>query len=181
MIIGGEPTLHRECVDFLRIGHSRGFAQSIWSNAYSPLAKTKIGIIREEGTATVVEGTHKLNGAVSGFYNPYIFCSPVDMGVTRNPCKWGTLCGYSVDEASCTPCPIGGMIAHYTARQTLVPLEQLLNQDYLDTVYQDLCKHCGSFLPGDPCWKKADQSKIVEVNGTKMTKTWMEIFKCTGS
>lgn len=169
VIIGGEPTLHRDCVDFLRIGHDRGFEQHLWSNSYSQLAKDKVATVREEGLARVIEGTHKLNGAMPGFNNPSIFCSPADLGVTRSPCKWGDGtygCGYSVDEQGCTPCPIGGMIAHYTARQLLVSLRDLEPIE----MHPELCKHCGAFT-------KPNDRETTNVNGTSMTKTWMEIFK----
>ena len=181
VFIGGEPTLHRECIEFMRTGAERGFRQTIWSNSYSSLAKSKIGQIIKEDLATVVTGTHKLNGAATGFSNPYIFCSPVDLGTERvAPCKWGTGesgCGYSVDENQCTPCPIGGIIAHFSTPNTLAPLKFLLRAEYMNRVFQDLCGRCGSFLQLDECWNHVKRSKIENVNGTLMTEFWRKAFQ----
>jgi hypothetical protein len=180
VFIGGEPTLHSQCVKFMQLSHERDFRQTLWSNAYSKRAKDTIVKVRELDLGRVAEGTHKFNGAVAGFHNPYIFCSPADMGVTRSPCKWGYdsgSWGYSVDEQGFSPCPIGTMIAHYSAPATYAnELKDLVDPLYMDIVYQELCKHCGSFLPLDVCFGKVDRSKIKDVNGTKMTETWQVIF-----
>ena len=176
--IGGEPTLHSQCIEFLKTGHAYGFQQTIWSNAYSDRSQKVLEEIRSLGIARVCEGTRKIEGALLGFSNPMIFCSPVDLGITRPPCKWSIHCGYSADETGFTPCPIGGMIAHYSAPEAYAEsLHLLTDPEYMDQVYSLLCKHCGSFVQMEESYKKSARHKIQNVNGTMMTSFWRTVFQ----
>lgn len=179
--IGGEPTLHPQILDFMRIGKSRGFRQHIYSNAYTQKSRDILHRIRIRHLARTIATTEKLSGSVEKFNNPWIFCSAVDMGTSRyRPCRYGTGkhgAGYSVDELGCTPCCIGGEIAKRMAPEVLQPIERLKDDKYIKAAFELMCQHCGSFLHHDRCWKKCDQTGVVNVKGTAMTQTWIKAFK----
>ena len=174
MIIGGEPTLHPECLDLMRLGESRHFEQAIWSNGYSRHSRAILATIGQERIGGVVRGTQKPKGRQENFSTQTIYCSPIDCGLTRvAPCKWGTVCGYSVDELGITVCSIGGPIAHYTCTGAYTQnLDDLLNPDWVKQSLQLLCRHCGAFLDDE----LKDRLETSNVNGTLMTQTWIDAF-----
>jgi hypothetical protein len=178
--IGGEPTLHPQLVAWMRIGKNRGFKQHVYSNGFSEKSREKLAEIARDSLARIVASTQKPQGSVKAFNNPWMFCSPVDMGTERRSvCRYGSGnrgAGYSVDEAGCTPCCCGGEIAKRMCPEVVQPLERLLDQQSNSEAYEKMCRHCGSLVNYDRCWGKCDKSKAVAVNGTLMTETWIKAF-----
>ncbi len=178
MIIGGEPTLHPKCLDFLRLAKPRGFEQIIWSNGYSQSSQVVLTTIAEECLGRIIYTTQKPNGCQEPFLTQTIYCSPVDCKRERQPgslgCKWCVLNGYSVDESGITPCPIGGTVACYVclAEARTQDLNDLLNPDWVRHSFQLLCHHCGAFLDG----RLKKRPEVSSIEGTLMTRTWINGF-----
>jgi hypothetical protein len=176
VIIGGEPTLHPEFLTLLKIGHDRGFDQTIWSNGYSSKAKQLLSQVQESGVASIYWATHKERGPQKEFNVKTIFCSPKDCGKPRKEpgCLWLTKgCGYSVDELGITPCPIGGAIEGWVCLQgsRTNSLDDLLDLRWLGASLSRLCKHCGAFMGG-----MDRHPSVVKVRCTPMSPTWLRAF-----
>ena len=176
-ILGGEPTLHLRCLDFIRVAKARDFGVVIWSNNYGPLAKTVLAAIRpKRGKAGEINlVTQKPNGRWKDppmRWTRTIYCSPADCGLQRLGCWW-VRCGYSVNELGIAVCNIGGLLAHYTCPEVYTRnLADLLDPSWVERSYRMLCRHCGAFLDDD----LRDRPEVSNVNGTLMTETWIKAF-----
>jgi hypothetical protein len=87
VILGGEPTLHRELFEFIQIAHELSPGRvEVWSNGYRPAAKEKLARIRAEGVARVCEETIKADGDMV-LPQADFFLAPKDFGVINHrPC-----------------------------------------------------------------------------------------------
>ena len=177
LIIGGEPSLHPQCLEFLRVAKARGFEQSLWTNCYNDAAKELVKITEQEELAHAVRRTWKARGVPERFHKSTtwtVYCSPADCGMERAPCGWGAGCGPSVDELGITPCPIGGVMAAYVCspKASTKTLRDLLSSDWLHQSFKELCKHCGAFMDDE----LRDRPEVTSINDTLMTKTWIDAF-----
>ncbi len=176
-ILGGEPTLHSKCLDFMQLAIARNFRVVIWSNAYSPLAKSVLATVRRKRIGGISYITQKPNGSQKNFLSfgcntKTIYCSPADCGIERVGCNW-LRCGYSINELGITACNIGGLIAHYTCPKAYTQsLSDFLNPGWIERSFRLLCRHCGAFLDNE----LKDRPEVSDVNGTLMTQTWINAF-----
>ena len=115
ILIGGEPTLHKDVFQFIEIAHrfNPGHVE-IWSNGYSNRAKRVLQRIQSDGKCCVRKEGWKTSSIVHSITD--YFLAPVDFGETRKPCGVHSSnggCGISVDSEGYTICPIGGTIASW--------------------------------------------------------------------
>ena len=84
VILGGEPTLHRDLFEFIEVASELSPGRvEIWSNGYRPKAKEILARIREEGKAKVCEETIKPDGD-QVLPQPDFFLAPIDFGVINH-------------------------------------------------------------------------------------------------
>lgn len=168
VLIGGEPTLHRHCVEMGKLAKALAPIVRIYSNAHTAASRAvleelaALGIHNNGGTEKAEAVVHKVN--------PFI--SPADYGLTRQPCQWWgkRRCGYSVDHGGMTQCSIGGMIdgilglgVRSWAWKEIEEPERI----------KALCRHCGAFFTDWPAMGGPEQ---VTVRGQQMSPTWAKVL-----
>jgi hypothetical protein len=144
LLVGGEPTLHKDILEFIRLTEEAGRKLLIHTNAYSEKSKKVLEEIAK--TKCEISSVGFTDYGNKAFYNDTTFISPTDMGFERNgPCAvWDTCGGFSVDSLGYTPCSIGGMIANYICPSIRTPnLADLLDEKYIKFALKELCSHCG--------------------------------------
>ena len=113
VILGGEPTLHRDLFEFIEIANELSPGRvEVWSNGFRDAAKQQLARIREERKAKVCEETIKANGCMV-LPQADFFLAPKDFGVINHrPCHNHAAigCGISVDAEGYAACSIGGAI-----------------------------------------------------------------------
>jgi hypothetical protein len=113
VILGGEPTLHRDLFELIEIANELSPGRvEVWSNGYRQAAKDQLARIRAEGRAKVCEETIKTNGCTV-LPQADFFLAPKDFGVINHrPCHNHAAigCGISVDAEGYAACSIGGAI-----------------------------------------------------------------------
>lgn len=174
IIIGGEPTLHPEFLDFVAI--ATDFAPGrveVWSNGKRPRAKFLLDQVRADGQAKVIEGTIKDASVIHEVYD--IFLSPADFGAGREPCGTHASvtdpdCGISVDAAGYSLCCMGGMIDGLLGLGVRTKrLADLWDPDFARNQTRSLCRHCGQHLGIDG--RRIAASQVV--GGTLLSPTWI--------
>ena len=118
VIIGGEPTLHSDCIKFIEIANE--YTKSVegitmlYSNNYSPKAKDIISYVKDRNLCYVADfsfKTHSENHA-KNIDDFVVFISPEDINKKRTEiCGAYLYCGFSVDSLGYTLCSLGGMIS----------------------------------------------------------------------
>ena len=174
VIIGGEPTLHRDLFDFIEIANQMSPGRvEVWSNGYREDARRQLDRIRSEGLARVCEGTIKPDGSIIHPQNDY-FVAPIDFGVAeRSPCHLHCRsgCGMSVDASGYTLCPLGGAIDSVLE----LGLRTRCLKDLFDPVFADyqtraLCRMCGHELHIDS--QRIANSQVI--HGALMSPSWQQ-------
>lgn len=144
LLVGGEPTLHKDLLEFIRLTTEAGRKSLIHTNAYSQKSKEVLEEVKK--TACEIADVGFTDYGNKYFNNDTTFISPSDMGFERNgPCGvWNTCGGFSVDSLGYTPCSIGGTIANLICPSVRTTnLADLLDEKYIKFALKELCKHCG--------------------------------------
>ena len=144
LLVGGEPTLHKDLLEFIRLTEQAGRKMLIHTNSYSEKSKEVLKEVAK--TSCEIASVGFTDYGNKFFINDTTFISPDDMGFERNgPCTvWDTCGGFSVDSLGYTPCSIGGMIANFICHSIRTPnLADLLDEKYIKFALKELCKHCG--------------------------------------
>lgn len=148
LIIGGEPTMHPDFDEILRIsrqfvGHA-GLLQ-VWTNGRDRELITRI---RHEHNASVPEETFKEKSRIDFPWDDY-YISPADYGIERNKC-WqhaSEICGVSVDSGGYMPCAVGGMLDGVLKLGLRTKtLADLFDNEKNAELTKEMCKHCGACL-----------------------------------
>jgi hypothetical protein len=179
VIVGGEPTLHPQFFEFLKIAiNFTGDSNEIevWSNGYSAKSKKILEKVKDQQLAVVADGTIKNNGSIIQPAND-LYLAPIDFGMNyRLPC-WchaKELCGISVDSIGYTLCASGGAIDSFLKKGLRTKnLLNLFNEDWAKQHTDDLCKLCGHALGISK--EKENNSKII--CGSRMSKTWIDAIQ----
>jgi hypothetical protein len=200
MIIGGEPTLHPDFLDFCEIARrhvgARGLVQ-IWSNGHTERARQLLEVARKRFNCSIAWETQKPEGSVN-FTRPIpgavedMYVSPTDYGLPlRKPCfqHASIICGVSVDHYGYAPCALGGTIAGLLgdkARCRTRVLADLFDPEKVSKLTEELCRHCGyqlslqgaAAIPGLEIseWRQYVES-LPKVRGTRMSPTWQDAFR----
>lgn len=175
MLIGGEPTLHRDLFAFIDVASAfNPGSVELWSNGYGGAAQKILSRVRAEGRAAVVEGTIKNANVAHDVFD--IFQSPSDYGMTREPCgthasvEWPD-CGISVDHEGYTLCCMGGAIDGLLGLGVRTKrLADLWDVDFANRQTEALCKHCGQHL--GITGRQVATSQVIR--GTLLSPTWCE-------
>ena len=177
VIIGGEPTLHRDLFEFIEIANELSPGRvDIWSNGYRDAAKRKLERIRAEGLARVCEETIKADGCMV-LPQADFFLAPKDFGVINHrPCHNHAAigCGISVDAEGYTLCSIGGAIdsvleLNLRTRQ----LKDLFDREFAHKQTCDMCDVCGRELG----ITSHHIAKSQVMHGSLMSPTWAAAVK----
>lgn len=182
VIIGGEPALHPQCIEFIKLSKDyvtkNGGQVILFSNNYSERSHSIIEYVKSNSLCVIYEPTFKtkkVNHAESDD-DFCVFISPTDIAKKRiDPCGCYTYCGFSMDSLGYTCCSLGGMISSLLCPEVRTRnLRDLLDEDFTKRQLSELCRHCGTFL----C-KRSDVSEdmLYELYGNRMTKTWYYAFK----
>lgn len=183
-IIGGEPTLHPQCLDFLKLTKSKmpGLRIELLSNGHSKRAKDVINEVKKQKLAEIKFGCYKekridgvdvrweKRGEIDGCGE--LFVSPYDLwGTDRTPCHWHShrnWCGYSVDSLGYTVCNIGGMIDSILKLNVRTQnLMDIYDPKFVEWQTKQLCRHCGAFK----------HELFRHDSNTELSKTWYKAIK----
>lgn len=192
ILLGGEPTLHNDLAQFIRLSkeHVRKFDGEVelFSNGFAPGTRKILDEIRicQDGLCRVVDSTAKTRGSVEFGMNT-MYVSPVDVGMPREkPCPWHhctlnvdrvvkrATCGISVDSQGYAVCPLGGAISRVIAPHAITrKLGDLLDKEFVSWQTNELCRHCGANM----MFSQETLSAIPRVAGTLMSPTWAAGFR----
>ena len=150
VILGGEPTLHRDLLGFIEIANELSPGRvEIWSNGYRDAAKEILQRIRHEGNAKICEETIKACGS-EVLQHADFFLAPIDFGVIdHRPCHNHAAigCGISVDAEGYAACSIGGAIDSVLELGVRTKnLKDLFDKELVHKQTCALCDVCGREL-----------------------------------
>ncbi|MBL8853540.1 MAG: hypothetical protein JNK57_06175 [Planctomycetaceae bacterium] len=174
VILGGEPTLHRDLFEFIDIANELSPGRvEVWSNGYRDAAKQQLARIREEGKAKVCEETIKADGCMV-LPQADFFLAPKDFGVINHrPCHNHAAigCGISVDAEGYAACSIGGAID--SVLELGVRTRNLKDLFDVELVHKQTCSLC------DVCGRELGITshhiaKSQVMHGTLMSPTWQK-------
>ncbi|MFN9603737.1 MAG: hypothetical protein ACK6A7_09875, partial [Planctomycetota bacterium] len=177
VIVGGEPTLHRELFEFIEIANELCPGRvEVWSNGYRQAAKDQLERIRAEGRAKVCEETIKADGCTV-LPQADFFLAPKDFGVINHrPCHNHAAigCGISVDAEGYAACSIGGAID--SVLQLGVRTKSLKDLFDLEFAHRQTCSLC------DVCGRELGITshhiaKSQVMHGSLMSPTWQAAVK----
>ena len=177
VILGGEPTLHRDLFEFIDIANELSPGRvEVWSNGYRDAAKDQLARIRAEGKAKVCEETIKTDGSVVLPQGDF-FLAPIDFAeIGHRPCHNHAAigCGISVDAEGYTLCSVGGAIDSVLElglrTQTLA---DLFDSEFAHRQTCSLCDVCGRELG----ITNAKIAKSQVMHGSLMSPTWQRAVK----
>jgi hypothetical protein len=175
ILIGGEPTLHPDLLQFIKIAARFNSTQGgveLWSNGYGNNAKKILDQVRNDAVATVIEGTIKRGDVTHETQD--IFLSPADRGLVRKPCgthacvTWPD-CGISVDHEGYTLCCMGGAIdGIFKLGCRTTKLADLFDEKFAMQQTATLCANCGQHLGT----RGHDIVQAKTIYGTRMSPAW---------
>jgi len=177
VIIGGEPTLHPDCITFIALASQYGYNVLLFTNNYSQRAHEVFEHVSKHNLCSIATQSFKScsQNHAKNDDDYVVFISPEDIGKQRaGVCPAELYCGFSVDSLGYTFCSLCGTISsvlYPEARTT--NLADLKNVEYVLEQRKKLCKHCGTFL----CRRiDTKPEELILFNGTLMTKTWYDGF-----
>jgi hypothetical protein len=177
-IIGGEPTLHSQFLDFVEIACGFGSIR-VMSNHFTDESRSLLGKAEKLRPGCVRSLSAKPTGAVDHFRRDYCI-APRDFDACRvNPCHvhsgYKRGCGISVDHEGYTVCPNGGAIdgIHKLGIRTK-KLADLFDPEFAAKQTEVLCgQYCGcEWVPKDD-----PTSLLCERYNIPVSPTWKEAFE----
>jgi hypothetical protein len=177
VILGGEPTLHRELFEFIEIANELSPGRvEVWSNGYRQAAMDQLARIRAEGQAKVCEETIKASGCTV-LPQADFFLAPKDFGVINHrPCHNHAAigCGISVDAEGYAACSIGGAIDSVLQLGVRTKnLKDLFDVEFAHRQTCSLCDVCGRELG----ITSHHIAKSQVMHGSLMSPTWQAAVK----
>lgn len=183
ILIGGEPTLHSDFLEFCRISREYlgydGLVQ-VWSNGSAPNAMEILQQGKDLYNISVPALTHKAKSQVLELDD--IFVSPKDFGITRDSCYChsNSICGMSVDHDGYTLCAQGGAIDSVLQLGLRTKrLADLFDPQWAAEHTKRLCEHCGNALskilpgPENENWRDYVTAQKKK-HGAYMSPTWLK-------
>ena len=173
LLIGGEPTLHPDFLDFIPICNEFATEVQVWSNGYSAAAKAILAKVEREGLAYIEKATQKPGGSMNHACQDF-FVAPADYGLTRDtPCGchsgYEAGCGISVDAEGYTVCCCGGTVDGFLRLGARTKrLADLFDPAWAAANTKLLCNNCGRL------WPKSMEllPSLPTIRGTSMSPRW---------
>lgn len=198
IVIGGEPTLHRQFKEFcIEAMAWAGEYSQVYSNGRSKMALAKIEDVEKHHDVSIERTGWKPEGSVTvddGYpgWELDTFVSPADAGCgPRGVCykHASQICGVSVDAGGYAPCAPGGIIAAMVAPagRTKV-LADLFDVEKVKAMSDALCLHCGTRYESRPPLAPPDPGDVERYKnylpmlpkdawGAPLSPTWAAAFK----
>jgi len=187
ILIGGEPTLHRQFQQFLqRAIEWSGQDVQVFSNGYSPTAQRALRFDGIRGPVSIARESLKPSGSVmrnADFpaWTDDVFVSPSDFGKPlRAPCYQhaSIICGVSVDHEGYAPCAMGGALeALLKVGGRTKRLADLFDCETMAHMTEALCRHCGHQAVVQGILDREDVDGCEQRFGTPMSPTWIRAFE----
>lgn len=184
-ILGGEPTLHHQFLDFLKIAHRLTTRVLVYSNAFDVSSKKLLKAARRRHPGCVVRRAAKPQGSTVFADNDY-WIAPCDFGVSSRPvCDSHSCfqtgygrsyeCGISVDSGGYTTCPIGGAIDGILGLGVRTSrLADLFSPEFAAEQTNALCSRCGhAWADAEKTWA----SGVEELHWVRMSPTWANALR----
>jgi len=175
-LIGGEPTLHKDMLDFVDIFSEASSEKiRIYSHYSDKRARRAVRQAERLGKAEGVRWARKPSGSMTHPVRDY-HLAPCDLNCTRGPCHKHSGChqegcGISVDSMGYTVCCVGGAIDSVLGLGLRTKqLSDLFDPEFAKWQTAELCRVCGAFLGVTP--DRIAQAE--KVHGVWMTPTWQE-------
>jgi hypothetical protein len=152
LIIGGEPTLHPDFLEFVRIaGEWTGTYVQVLSNGYTPESRALLLQAQIKFSASIFEGGFKTgqrkeihDGEQS--WNMETCVSPAEAGMPCRICyvHASEICGIGVDHHGYSLCPIGLSVAGVLGVPARTRnLADLWDREKAYGLTLSMCRHCG--------------------------------------
>jgi hypothetical protein len=178
-LAGGEPTLHPDFAEILKIIVTRSAPDrvvAVFSNQRSAVIRKRLAEAMQPYPGKIVIDGAKPQDVTFEWETRTPFVRPSDVGVKPcpHPCLWMQGyggCGFGVDALGYTLCPVGGTIdtlLGLNARTTT--LKQLRDRDFLVWQASQLCSNCGAFMR----YPETMASELGLVEGTPVSQSYYE-------
>ena len=153
ILMGGEPTLHKDIFEFVEIAKEITDDIEIYSNCFRPQSKPILRKLKKLGVKSP-EWAYKPNGDVP-LQNQNQMLAPIDFGVKNHgPCDWhssryykdiGWNCGISVDSEGYSVCIVGGAVdGLLDLNLRTKDLKKIFDKKFAEYQTHELCNNCGA-------------------------------------
>jgi len=170
IILGGEPTLHPDFLNFVDLGLKHFNEVYVFTNGATQDSQLLLSWALAKG---VVLGNAPQRYSIVHSILDYCV-APIDLGITREPCYLCSCnpgrCGISLDSVGYTFCCIGGALDAVLGLGARTPnLSDLFDPDFIVEHQRKLCSHCGCTLGLDKKFASSCKKKY----GILMSETWL--------
>jgi hypothetical protein len=192
VIVGGEPTLHPDFVEFVRLSLDWSGNVQVFSNATTAKSKALLEQVVPLGVSVCAESFKPVSirsaaDTRDGFWFLTTCVSPLDFGMTLGKCfaHCSEICGFSVDHNGYSPCAIGHSASTVLGLgATTKVLADLWDEEKVKAMTFAQCNHCGWYIRG----RKGHNETLDEYekyaatlpklkSGTPVSPTWEKALR----
>lgn len=196
VIIGGEPTLHPQFLDFVKLAREwTGTYSQVYSNGYTDETKRLLRMARNQYNASIVDDGFKTgprqdetDGKQKWFLETYVSPSEVGLPITICYCHSSSICGIGYDASGFSPCPIGMMVSKILGVNGVTRnIADLYDREKMHAMTMEICRHCGyegqnRFGPTQQLGKFKEYAEACKKlsNGAPVSPIWKQAFNKIG-
>ncbi|MFH0902131.1 MAG: hypothetical protein V2A73_15985 [Pseudomonadota bacterium] len=190
ILIGGEPTVHPDFMEFVQLAMEwSGAYVQVYSNGWSAQTRALLEHARIHHSASIERSNAKPRGSVTGpewaGWRLDMYVSPADAGVPSPPCYVhpSEICGLGIDHEGYSMCPIGASVRALLGLPRTRRFADLFDIDLAARMTAEECSHCGYEYA-----KRAASNEHKErfaayvaqcptMQGCLMSPTWQSVFQ----